>query len=134
MVLDKLGNSLKETLKKIARAVLVDEKLIDELIKDIQKALLNADVNVQLVFDLTKEIKNRALKEKPPTGVNQREYIIKIVYEELVKFLGEEKSELIIGSKKPFKIMLLGLYGSGKSTSIGKISKYYSKRGYKIAT
>ena len=134
MVLDKLGNSLKETLKKIARAVLVDEKLIDELIKDIQKALLNADVNVQLVFDLTKEIKNRALKEKPPTGVNQREYIIKIVYEELVKFLGEEKSELIIGSKKPFKIMLLGLYGSGKSTSAGKLSKYYSKRGYKIAT
>ena len=121
MVLDKLGSSLKE-------------KLIDELIKDIQKALLNADVNVQLVFDLTKEIKKRALDEKPPAGASQKEYIIKIVYEELVKFLGEEKSEIKIESKKPFKIMLLGLYGSGKTTTISKIAKYYSKRGYKIAT
>ena len=134
MVLDKLGNSLKDTLKKIARAVFVDERLIDELIKDIQKALLNADVNVQLVFDLTKEIKERALKEKPPSGVNQKEYIIKIVYEELVKFLGEEKSEIEIKSNKPFKIMFTGLYGSGKTTSISKIAKYYSKRGYKVAT
>ncbi len=134
MVLEKLSTSLKETLKRVARAIFVDEKLIDELVKEIQKALLNADVNVQLVFDLTKGIKERALKEKPPTGANQKEYIIKIVYEELVKFLGEEKSEIEIKANKPFKIMFSGLYGSGKTTNISKVAKYYSKRGYKVAT
>ena len=134
MVLDRLGTSLKDTLKKIARAVFVDERLIDELVKEIQKALLNADVNVQLVFELTKEIKERALKEKPPAGINQKEYIIKIVYEELVKFLGEDKLEITIEAKKPFKIMFIGLFGNGKTTSILKVAKYYSKRGYKVAT
>ena len=56
MVLEKLGDSLKETLKKIAKSVFVDEKLINELVKDIQRALLQSDVNVKLVFELTKKI------------------------------------------------------------------------------
>ncbi|MFH1229455.1 MAG: signal recognition particle receptor subunit alpha, partial [Candidatus Aenigmatarchaeota archaeon] len=100
----------------------------------IQRALLQADVNVQLVFNLSKEIKRRALEEKAPVGITQREYIVKIVYDELTKFLGGEKSEIIIDkSKKPFKIMMEGIYGSGKTTSIGKISKYFAKRGYKVA-
>ncbi len=133
MVLDNLGDSLKETLKKIAKAIFVDERLIDELVKDIQKALLKADVDVKLVFELTKKIKERALNEKAPERINQKEHIIKIVYEELVKFLGEEKSAIII-KKKPFKIMMVGLYGSGKTTTIGKLATYYNKRGYKIAT
>ena len=80
MVLDKLSNSLKESLKKIARAVFIDEKLIDELVKDIQRALLSGDVNVQLVFELSKNIKKRALDEKPPKGISQKEFIIKVVY------------------------------------------------------
>ena len=133
MVLDKLGSSLRNTLKNIARSIFVDEKLINELIKDIQRALLNADVNVQLVFDLTKEIKERALKEIPK-NVSKKEHLINIVYEELTKFLGDEKSDIIIGKKKPFTIMLVGVYGSGKSTTAGKLAKYYSKRGYKVAT
>ena len=133
MVLDKLSSSLKETLKKITRAIFVDEKLIDELIKDLQRALLLSDVNVKLVFDLTKGIKERALKEKLDKSISQREHLVKIVYEELVKFLGDEKSEIIIKDKKPFKIMMVGVYGSGKTTSISKIAKYYSKRGHKVA-
>lgn len=134
MVLDKLGDSLKATLRKITGSLFVDEALIDELIRDLQRALLQSDVNVQLVFDLSKEIKKRALAEKEIKGVNQKEHLIKIVYEELVKFLGKEKHGIKILDKKPFKIMMVGTYGSGKSTSIGKIAKYYSKRGYKIAT
>ena len=59
MVLDKLGDSLKDTLKKIANSIFVDDKLINELVKDIQRALLQSDVNVQLVFDLTSKIKDR---------------------------------------------------------------------------
>src|SRR3989344_5012885 len=116
MVLDKLSSSLKNTLSKIAKAMFVDEKLIDELVKDIQRSLLSSDVNVKLVLDLSKSIKDRALKEKPPAGVTQKEYLIKIVYEELVKFMGSESSKIEI-TQKPFRIMMVGIFGSGKSTS-----------------
>ncbi len=133
MVLDNLGEKLRETLRKVARSIFVDEKLIDELVKDIQRALLSADVNVQLVFNLTKKIKERALKEETPKGLTKKEHLVNIVYEELVVFLGKEKSEINILNKKPFKIMLCGLYGSGKTTQSAKIAKYYAKRGYKIA-
>lgn len=115
MVLDKLGSSLKETLSKIAKSLFVDEKLVNELVKDIQRALLQADVNVKLVFTLSTSIKKRALEEKVPSGISQREYLVTIVYEELTKFLGGEKNEIIIDkTKKPFKIMMVGLFGSGK--------------------
>ncbi|MBI2548560.1 signal recognition particle protein [Candidatus Woesearchaeota archaeon] len=132
MVLDSLSSSLKTTLKKIANALFVDEKLVNELIKDIQRALLQSDVNVQLVFDLSKKIKQRALEEKHPPGLSKKEYLIKIVYEELVIFLGKEGSKIEI-KQKPYFIMLMGLFGSGKTTTTGKLAKYFMKRGYKVA-
>lgn len=132
MVLEKLSDSLKKTLAKIAKSIFVDEKLIGELVKDIQRALLQADVNVQLVFQLSKTIKERALNEKPPAGVTQKEYLIKIVYDELVNFLGGEGYKIEI-TKKPYKIMLVGIFGSGKTTTCAKIGKFFQKRGYKVA-
>lgn len=135
MVLDKLGSALKETLSKIAKSLFVDETMVNELVKDIQRALLQSDVNVKLVFELSTAIKKRALDEKVPPGVSQREYLVTIVYEELTKFLGGEKNEIVIDkTKKPFKIMMVGLFGSGKTTSLNKVAKYYQKRGFKIAT
>ena len=131
MVLDKLGDSLKNTLSKITKSAFIDEKLINELVKDIQRALLQSDTNVQLVFDLSKNIKERA-KESTPPGITKREQLIKIVYEELTNFLGKEAYEIKI-EKKPTKIMLVGLFGSGKTTTAGKLAKYYKKRGYKVA-
>ena len=131
MVLDNLGNSLKEGLKKLTKGIFVDEGTINELVKDIQRALLRADVNVNLVFELSKEIKRRALEDKVPKGISQKEYIIKIVYDELVKFLGGDSKGVSV-KKKPFKIMVVGLYGSGKSTSVGKLSRYYRNRGYRV--
>lgn len=132
MALEKLSDSLKNTLQKIAKSLFVDERLINELIKDIQRAFLHADVNVKLVFDLTEKIKNRALKEEAPRGFTKKEQVINIVYEELVNFLGKEQHKIEIG-QKPFKIMLVGLFGSGKTTTSGKLAKYFSKRGLKVA-
>jgi signal recognition particle subunit SRP54 len=131
MVLDKLGDSLKNTLSKISKSAFVDEKLINELVKDIQRALLQSDTNVKLVFELSKNIKERA-KEKTPPGITKREQLIKIVYEELTNFLGKEAHEIKI-NKKPTQIMMVGLFGSGKTTTTGKLAKFYKKRGYKIA-
>jgi len=132
MVLDKLGSSLKDTLNKITGSLFVDEKLVNELVKDIQRALLQSDCNVKLVFDLTKQIKERALKEQPPGALSKKEWLIKIVYEELVNFLGEEELQLDIKTK-PYKIMLVGLFGNGKTTTAGKLGKYFMKRGHKVA-
>ncbi|HME87446.1 MAG TPA: signal recognition particle protein Srp54 [Candidatus Nanoarchaeia archaeon] len=132
MVLDNLGNTLRDTLTKIKNAVFVDERLINELMKEIQKALLSGDVNVKLVLGLTKNIKDRALKEEPPGGLTKKEYLINIVYQELVKFLGEEKVALKV-DKKQTRIMLVGLFGNGKTTTAGKLAKYYKKRGHKVA-
>jgi len=132
MVLEKLGTSLKGTLSKIAKSMFVDEKLITEIVKDIQRALLQADVNVKLVLELTKRIKERALAEKKPDSLDQKEQLVNIVYEELTNFMGGERKDIDL-EKKPVKIMLVGLYGSGKTTTAGKLGKYYQKRGYKVA-
>ncbi|MFC1722516.1 signal recognition particle protein Srp54 [Nanoarchaeota archaeon] len=132
MVLEKLGSSLKDTLSKISKAVFVDDRLINELVKDIQRALLQSDVNVKMVFSLTKEIKERFKNEETPSGITKKEHLIKVVYEELVKFLGE-KPETIEVKKKPTKIMLVGLFGHGKTTTSAKLAKYFQKRGNKVA-
>lgn len=131
MILEKLGASLRATLEKIAKAIFVDDRLINELIRDIQRALLQADVNVQLVFNLTQKIKERIKKERVE-GLTKKELLIKIVYEELVKFLGEKGYKIRI-TEKPFKIMLVGLFGSGKTTTAGKLAKFFTKQGYKVA-
>ncbi|PLW79996.1 signal recognition particle protein [Candidatus Woesearchaeota archaeon] len=131
MVLDKLGDSLKNTLSKIAKAVFVDEKLINELIKDIQRSLLQSDVNVKMVFELTKRIKERALDEKIPS-LSKKDHIVNIVYEELTNFLGGEGHKIDL-SKKPYKLMLVGLFGNGKTTTAGKLAKFFTKRGKKVA-
>jgi len=129
MVLDDLGDSLKGTLKKIANAVHIDSKLVKEVIKDIQRALLQADVNVKLVLELSKKIEKRALQEKPPAGMSNREHVIRIVYEELVEILGDSR-ELPI--KKQI-IMMVGLYGQGKTTTCGKLANFFKKKGLRPA-
>jgi len=128
MVLDNLSSSLRDTLRKIANAPHIDKDLIKEVVRDIQRALIQADVNVQLVVALTREIENRALTEKPPPGMNNREHVIKIVHDELVKILGRSKQVKL----KKQRIMLVGLYGQGKTTTAGKMAMFYSKKGLKV--
>src|SRR3990167_8475845 len=77
------------------------------------------------------KIKNRALNEESQKGLTKKEQLINIVYEELVNFLGKEQQKIEV-NKKPFKIMLVGLFGSGKTTTAGKLAKYFSKRGFKV--
>ena len=128
MVLEGLSSSLRDTLRKIANAPYIDQALIKEVVRDIQRALIQADVNVKLVVQLTREIERRSLTEKPPEGINNREHVIKIVHDELVKILGAPKDVRL----KSQRIMLVGLYGQGKTTTAGKLSKFYSKRGLKV--
>jgi signal recognition particle subunit SRP54 len=128
MVLENLAGSLRDTLRKIANAPHIDPDLIKEVVRDIQRALIQADVNVKLVVSLTREIERRALTERPPPGMNSREHVIKIVHDELVHILGASKDVRL----KSQRIMLVGLYGQGKTTTAGKLAKFYGKRGLKV--
>jgi len=133
MSIDRLGSSLYEAIKKVFRASVIDEATVKELVHDIQKALLQADVNVQLVLDISKRIEERALKEKVPPGVSRREHLIKVVYEELTRFLGEKSIPIKIEPGKRKVIMLVGIQGSGKTTAAAKLARYFQKRGLKPA-
>ncbi|MFA6710627.1 MAG: signal recognition particle protein Srp54 [Candidatus Methanomethylophilaceae archaeon] len=128
MVLEGLGKSLRNAIGRITGATSVDEQLIKDVVKDLQRALLQADVNVQLVLDLTKKIQERALNEKPPAGKSPKEYVVEIIYHELVELLDNGEG-LKIG---PQTIMMVGLYGQGKTTTTGKLAQLFTKKGFRV--
>ncbi len=131
MVLDRLGKSLHSALQKLTRATHVDERVIKELVRDIQRALLQADVNVELVLELTKRIEKRALEEKLPPGMARKEHIIKIVYGELSALMGRPVP-LQLKPGEPTVLLMVGLQGSGKTTSVAKLAAHFKKRGFKV--
>lgn len=133
MSLDRLGSSLTDAIKKLFRTGVVDEAAVKELVRDIQRALLQSDVNVQLVLDISKRIEERALKEKMPPGISRREHVVKVVYEEMTRFVGDKPVPLTIEPGKRRIIMLVGIQGSGKTTSATKLARFYQKRGLKPA-
>ncbi len=108
------------------------EKAVEEFIRDLQRELLKADVNVKLVLELTRKVKERALKEEPPPGASRRDWFVKIVYEELSRFFGGDRDPVVDPPRRPWVILLVGVQGSGKTTSAGKLALFYSRRGYKV--
>ena len=133
MALDRLGSSLTDAIKKLFRAPVVDEAAVKDLVRDIQRALIQADVNVKLVLDISKKIEERSLKEKVPPGISRREHVIKVVYEELTRFLGDKPVPLKVEPGKRKIIMLVGIQGSGKTTAAAKLARYFQKRGLRSA-
>src|SRR2546427_11811809 len=109
MVLEKLGGSLREALRKIAGASYVDESLIKEIVRDIQRALIQADVNVQLALTITKQLQRRALEEKTPPGKNPPEHVVRNIYGELVQIFRATQE----GPPPKQRILLVGLDGQG---------------------
>ncbi len=131
-MLGSLGENLTNTMKKLVGMSVIDKKTIKEVVREIQRALIQSDVNIALVQQLSKKIEKRALEEEPPKGITPREYVITIIYEEMVNLLGSEAAGLDI-NEKPYKILLLGLQGSGKTTTIGKMCRYLQKKGFNPA-
>ena len=109
-MLDSLSKALKKATDKVANAIFLDKTLVDSIVKDIQRALIEADVNVSLVLELTKKIKQSALDERI-SGIEKKEHLIKLIHDELVSILGQSKS-IVLSKKNIF--MFVGLYGSGK--------------------
>jgi signal recognition particle subunit SRP54 len=121
--------ALKDIARKIMGSTAIDKKFVEEMVRDIQRALIKADVNVRQVKEISEAIRKRALSEEVPEYFDAKEQILRIVYEELLKGVGEG---LEIPLKKA-KIMLVGLQGSGKTTTAVKLAKYFKDRGLKSA-
>ncbi len=130
-MLEKLGKVLKKATDKITNAIFLDKNLVDSIVRDLQRALIEADVNIKLVKKISDKIK-KAAKDKRIKGIEKKEHLIKLLHDELIKILGKQK-ELKLKSTSQNRLMLLGLYGAGKSTTIAKLGNYYAKRGKKVA-
>jgi len=127
-MLDNLSTNLKDAMRKLAGKIIIDRVAVEELVKDLQRALIQADVNVKQVMQLSQDIKRRSLEEELPKGVNARDHVLRIVYEELVALVGDPvKIEL-----DHQIILMAGLQGSGKTTSTAKIARFFQKKGMKV--
>lgn len=130
-MLDGLKNNLRDAIKKIVKSSGIDEELIKELSKDVQRALLQSDVNVRLVLEITKQLEARSLNETPPPGLSRKDHIVKILYDELAKMLGKE-TDFDFKPGKQNKLIMLGIQGSGKTTVTAKLAKFLIKQGYTV--
>jgi len=128
---ENLTNKFEEIFSSLKKAPSLDEKQVDEGLRDIRKALLEADVALPVVKKLIENIKLKALGQEIIRSTTPGQMIVKIVYDELVKILGDEKSELNLNAVPPVPIMLVGLQGSGKTTTAAKLAKYIEKNNKK---
>ncbi|MCK4553293.1 signal recognition particle protein [Candidatus Pacearchaeota archaeon] len=129
-MLERLGEVLRKATDKIANAIFLDKNLVDTIVRDLQRALIEADVNIILVKQLSDKIKKAALDERIKE-IEKKEHIIKLLHDELVQILGKHKQLKL--QPKQNRILLFGLYGCGKTTTIAKLGNYYAKRGNKVA-
>ena len=129
-MLEKLGEILRKATDKIVNAIFLDKTLVDSIVRDLQRALIEADVNVLLVKELSDKIKKAAFDERIKE-IEKKEHLIKVLHDELLKLLGEHKQLKL--KKGQNKILLLGLYGTGKTTTTAKLGNYFAKRGNKVA-
>ena len=130
-MLSGLQGGLRNAVKKLVGGGTVDEAAVKEFVKDLQRALLQADVNVKLVLALSTKIEQRALDEKLTPGLPRKDHIVKILYEELSRILGEE-TEFKLSHDKTSIILLAGIQGSGKTTITAKLARNLSKQGHKV--
>ncbi len=130
-MLDSLKDGLQAAVKKLVGANTVDEKTVKEFVRDLQRTLIQSDVNVKMALEVTERVQKRALEDKPPAGVTRKDHVVSILYEELSRLLGGE------GEFKPDKdklnvIVMLGVQGSGKTTTTAKLARLFSKRGFRV--
>ena len=131
MAFDNLSNRLQMALRKVTGRSKLDEKDIDEMLKEVRISLLEADVNFKVVREFLARVKEQAYGEKILKGLNPGQQVVKIVREELKKTLGDETSEITFKENKTTVIMTVGLQGAGKTTAVAKMALYYRKKANK---
>ena len=131
MAFEGLADRLQNAIKKIRGSQKVTEDDLKETLREVRMALLEADVNFKVVKDFVAKIKERAMGQEVQASLTPGQFIIKIVNEELTDLLGGTQSKLMVASKPPTVIMLVGLQGAGKTTTAGKLANHLRKNGKK---
>ncbi|HOJ92113.1 MAG TPA: signal recognition particle protein [Dictyoglomaceae bacterium] len=130
---DNLTGRLQDIFKKLRGKGKLSEKDIEEVLREIRQALLEADVHYKVVKNLLNNVKEKALQEDVLKSVTPAEQIIRILYYELTEILGKERAGVNFGPKKPGIIFLVGLQGSGKTTTAAKLAYKFSQEQKKVA-
>ncbi|RMF55322.1 MAG: signal recognition particle protein [Calditrichaeota bacterium] len=128
-MLEELTTKLESVLKKVRGQGKLTEKNIADSLKEIRRALLEADVNYRVVKQFVNEVQQKALGEEVLRSVTPGQQIVKIVHDELVQLMGETHTDIKTAGIPPTIIMLCGLQGSGKTTFSGKLAHFLRKRG-----
>ena len=129
---ENLTNKFEEIFSSLKKAPSLDEKEVDEGLKGIRLALLEADVSLDVVKEFISRVKPKALGQEIIRSTSPGDMVVKIVYDEIVSFLGDKNSEISLNAVPPVPIMLVGLQGSGKTTTTSKIAKFLEKNNKKI--
>jgi len=130
-MLDSLREGLQTAVRKLVGSTTVDEKSVKEFVRDLQRTLIQSDVNVKIALEVTERVENRVLQEKPAPGVTRKDQVVSVLYSELAQLLGGEGGPQFDKTKTNV-IVMLGVQGSGKTTTAGKLARFYSKKGYKV--
>jgi signal recognition particle subunit SRP54 len=128
-VFEGLSGKLQETMKKIRGQSRVSEKDVKDMMREIKLALLEADVNFKVVKDFISKVSERSVGQDVLESLTPGQQVVKIVHEELIELLGREQSKVTFASKPPTVIMMVGLQGSGKTTTSGKLANLLRKQG-----
>ena len=128
---ENLTNKFEEIFSSLKKAPSLSEKEVDEGLRGIRQGLLEADVALPVAKKLIENIRPKAVGQKIIRSTTPGQMIVKIVYDELVKFLGDTKSEINLNAVPPVSIMLVGLQGSGKTTTTAKLAKYLERNNKK---
>ena len=129
MAFDSLSEKLQEAFQSLKGKGKITEEDVNLALRQVRTALLEADVNFMVAKDFVKSIKEKALGEEVFGSLNPAQTVIKIVNDELTALLGGTQSRIMISSKPPTIIMLVGLQGAGKTTTAGKLAVYLRKQG-----
>ena len=124
---ENLTNKFEEIFSSLKKAPSLDEAQVDEGLRGIRQALLEADVSLRVVKEFIERVKPKALGEEIIRSTSPGQMVVKIVYDELVKLLGDTNYDINLNAVPPVPMMLVGLQGSGKTTTTAKIAKYLEK-------
>jgi signal recognition particle subunit SRP54 len=130
-MLDSLREGLQAAVKKLVGSTTVDEKAVKEFVRDLQRTLIQSDVNVKIALEVTERVEKRVLEEKPAAGVTRKDQVVSVLYEELARLMGGDGG-LHLDKDKTSIIVMLGVQGSGKTTTTGKLARFYTKKGFKV--
>ncbi|MCB0304181.1 MAG: signal recognition particle protein [Calditrichaeota bacterium] len=128
-MLEDLSSKLESVLKKVRGQGKLTEKNIADSLKEIRRALLEADVNYKVVKNFITEVQEKALGEEVLRSITPGQQIVKIVYDELVQLMGESHTDMKTAGIPPTIVMICGLQGSGKTTFTGKLGNFLRKKG-----